>query len=274
MNTNIIKQNMFNTVIKINQKQLDKKVKNIKNIIKIYKKINIPYPIKQFYNSIIPLNIFQTWHSKSLPPLMTETKNIIQNMNPAFNYYLFDDNDCREFIKNNFNSNILNAFDSLIPGAYKADLWRYCILYKKGGIYLDIKYTPLNGFKFINLTEKEHFVLDMNKVGIYNALMVCLPNNPILLKAINKIVQNVKNKYYGISHLEPTGPRLLAYFFTIHDKNNLDMKHDIINSNENRFIFFNNYAIFKSYSGYLEEHDKYKKQLHYGVLWKNRQIYI
>lgn len=60
------------------------------------------------------------------------------------------------------------------------------------GIYLDIKYQPINGFKFINLAEKEHWVLDCNKIGIYNALMVCKPGNNILLQAIKQIVENVK----------------------------------------------------------------------------------
>ena len=60
---------------------------------------------------------------------------------------------------------------------------------------MDIKYRPLNNFRFITMTEKEHWVLDADKNGVYNALMVCKPKNEILLKAINKIVENVKNKY-------------------------------------------------------------------------------
>jgi mannosyltransferase OCH1-like enzyme len=242
-------------------------------IKKIIKKITIPYPMKYYYNSIIPLNIFQTWHTKDLPPLMKETTKLIQQNNPKFNYYLFDDNDCRNFIKDNFKEDVLKTFDTLIPGAYKADLWRYCVLYKKGGIYLDIKYRPFKNFKFINLTEKEHFVLDANNLHIYNALMVCLPGNEILLKAINKIVENVKNKFYGSSPLEPTGPSLLAYFFTENQKTNLDMKHFFYETHENRFITFNNFIVFKSYDGYLKEHDIYKKQFHYNILWKNRNIY-
>jgi hypothetical protein len=67
---------------------------------------------------------------------MFQSVNNIKKKNPRFKYYLFDDNDCREFIKNNYSDKILNAFNSLIPGAYKADLWRYCILYKYGGIYI------------------------------------------------------------------------------------------------------------------------------------------
>ena len=127
----------------------------------------------------IPANIFQTWHSKKLPPLMFKNILEIKQNNPNFNYYLYDDNDCRNFLKNHFPIKVLNAYDSLIPGAYKADLWRNCILFKMGGIYMDIKFRPINGFKLYNLLEKEHWVQDINPNYIYNAVMVCKPNNKV-----------------------------------------------------------------------------------------------
>ena len=57
----------------------------------------------------IPANIFQTWHSKKLPPLMFKNILEIKQNNPNFNYYLYDDNDCRNFLKNHFPIKVLNA---------------------------------------------------------------------------------------------------------------------------------------------------------------------
>ena len=239
----------------------------------LQQQLKIPYPMKRFYKTEIPLNIFQTWHTKDLPPLMNQTVEYIKSLNPAFTYRLFDDIECYNFIKNNFDKVILDAFDKLIPGAYKADLWRYCVLYKLGGIYLDIKYKPVNDFKFINLAEKEHWVLDCDKKGIYNALMVCKPANNILLQAINQIVENVKNNYYGESSLHPTGPLLLARYFNENEKKNFDMKHNIFENANNRLIYFNKYIILKTYVGYIEEHDNNKKVNHYSSLWGEKRIY-
>jgi mannosyltransferase OCH1-like enzyme len=233
---------------------------------------NKKYPIKNFYHSVIPLNIFQTWHTKLLPPGMKRNIELIKKMNPRFNYQLFDDTDCHDFIRDNFDVSVLNAFNKLIPGAYKADLWRYCVLYKLGGIYLDIKYSPANGFRFINLTESEHWVLDADGYGIYNALMVCKAGNPILLSAIQQIVEHTQTNFYGSDSLEPTGPKLLASFIHSDEKNKLNMKHSAIDMN-NRFIFFHNYLIFKNYNGYLNENNKYKKTDHYTGLWNQRKIY-
>lgn len=77
---------------------------------------NTLFPNKKLdeYNIVVPPNIFQTWHTKQLPPMMFKSIQQIKKNNPRFNYFLFDDNDCREFIKNNFSQDILNAYDSLI----------------------------------------------------------------------------------------------------------------------------------------------------------------
>ena len=140
MNYNIIQTTISNAVNSAAMKGIKlQKIKDKRMGAELVIKTKVPYPMKQQYYPVIPLNIYQTWHTKDLPPLMRNAVNKIIRMNPRFNYKLFDDNDCRNFIKDNFNEDVLNAFDTLIPGAYKADLWRYCILYKNGGVYLDIK---------------------------------------------------------------------------------------------------------------------------------------
>jgi mannosyltransferase OCH1-like enzyme len=266
---NIMKTNMRQQI----ESRPNRNILNPSRLSAAKSALSLSYPTKSHYNNIIPLNIFQTWHTKQLPPMMLKTTEFIKQSNQEFNYMLFDDNDCREFIKTNFNSDVLNAFDTLIPGAYKADLWRYCVLYIKGGIYLDIKYMPINGFKLITLTENEHWVLDMDNNGVYNALIIAKPGNAILLQAINNIVVNVNNKYYGNSCLDPTGPLLLANFFSSEQKKSFDMKHTFYVSMKYRFILFNNYFVFKSYNEYLDEHAHNKKVQHYTVLWKHRSIY-
>jgi mannosyltransferase OCH1-like enzyme len=38
-----------------------------------------------------------------------------------------------------FDERAARAYHALIPGAAKSDLFRYCVLYDRGGVYLDIK---------------------------------------------------------------------------------------------------------------------------------------
>ena len=177
------------------------------------------------------------------------------------------------FIKNNFDKNVVNAYESLIPCAYKSDLWRYCILYIHGGIYLDIKYKCVNGFKLSSIT-KETFVRDRPNKCVYTALIATLPKNKIMLKCINQILWNVKNKYYGENALYPTGPRLLGSFFEQDTINTLHLKFTGSDKiNKNWFGIFGKHFILVYYAGYREEQDKYKKFKTYGHFWSERNIY-
>jgi mannosyltransferase OCH1-like enzyme len=226
-----------------------------------------------YYKNIIPLNIYQTWHTKNLPYYMNKCVQKLKDTNPEFNYYLFDDDDCRIFIKKYFSKDVLNSFDKLIPGAYKADLWRYCVLYIKGGIYLDIKFCPVNNFKLLNLINKEYFCKDIpsSGSGIYNAIIISKPKNRLLLTAINTIVKNVNKNFYGYSSLEPTGPLLLKKIFSKKNINTLEMylgvKDNIFN------IYLNDKPIFTIYKQYRDEQTNTSNNTHYNTLWKNKSIY-
>lgn len=234
-------------------------------------------------SNIIPKYIFQTWHSNVLPKNMQICVNKLKEENPEFKHFLFDDNDCRNFIQQYFDADILYAFDHLKPGTYKADLWRYCILYIYGGIYLDIKYQPIDGFKFKYFLDKEYFVLERpsdafwkpNEYGIYNALMICKPYNDLLLKAIYKISENVKNEEYGYSNLYPTGPGLLGslYFGNISKNINKIYDFELFFDVKARGIVYKNTLVLQKYQEYYEEQSTYQKTEYYATMWKNRDIY-
>jgi len=234
----------------------------------------------------IPLNIYQTWKTKDLPPKMRECVNLLKQNNSEFTYYLYDDNDCRNFIETYFTYDVLDAYDSLIPGAYKADLWRYCVLYINGGIYLDIKFYTVYPFKLIDLVDKEYFVKDYKKsgYGIYNAFMVCKKGNNKLSECINHIVYNVKNRYYTSSTLGITGPLLLRYFFTKLEFDNLELYLDDKKNNcyKNNNCCPYNYCIYYKGNPILSIYNEYRNiteigtnnQLPYEKLWNDRKIYL
>ncbi len=230
------------------------------------KTINI---IKHKGSTVIPLNIFITWNTKELSPSIEKAINTIIFNNSEFNLYIYDDEDCRNFLKKYFIPDVVNAFDSLIPGAYKADLWRYCVLYYYGGIYQDIKYYPVGKFKYINLTDKEYFVRDrdLGGGGVYNGLLVCKPNNTVLYKCINRIIIHVKRKFYGSSPLEPTGPLLMKKFVSKNDMKDC-LKFTVENGID--YILKDNNKILQSIKEYRNEQNKGN---HYNKLYFEKKIY-
>ena len=255
----------------------------IYNKLKTIKSTN--FKIKDSYNSVIPLNIYLTWGTKELPIKMQENVDRMKKVNPEFNIQLYDDNDCRKFIKKHFSKDILTAFDTLKPGAYKADLWRLCILYINGGIYSDIKFNCINNFKFIALTEKEHFILDRpgywkeGNIGLHNAILVAKSKNILFLRCINKISENVKNKNYDYSELYPTGPGLLGEEYVKMLKENESTIESELNKldlclEENEQIIFNNVPILKTnYKEYRDEQKLFAKTQTYWDIYNLKQIY-
>jgi len=244
--------------------------------------LNSPSPLipTQFYypkskntniNLITPLSVYMTWGYSSVPQDMYT--NITTNItnNPEFDFYIYDDNKCKEFIKNNFDEEVLHAFNNLVPGAYKADLWRYCILYKKGGIYIDIKYSIKT--KLIDIVKKYPlcFVKDRPTNRIYNGVMIAPPNLNIFDLAIKQVVQNVKNKYYGRDPLDPTGPGLLGNI--IYD-NNYHSTVQLLFVTDSVIVDSNNKTIFKNYPTYRKEQQKNQKTKTYSDLWLNNKIYL
>lgn len=234
----------------------------------------IDVPPNVAINTVIPLNIFQTCDSKNLPAKMKQCIQSISIDNPEFNHYLYNDDECRTFIETYFDVDILNAYDTLVPGAFKADLWRYCVLYKYGGIYIDIKYKCVGGFKFLSLTDDEYFVKDLSiKEAVYNALIVAKAGNLILKQCIEQVVNNVKNRFYGTDSLEVTGPKMVIKFLSPMDIMKLPRLNHVCDKDNKFFIDQYNVHILQFYDGYRNDQISKPGFRSYGSLWAQRKIY-
>ena len=87
---------------------------------------------------MIEKNIFQSWHTKQLHPLVQQKINSFKELNSDYSYYLYDDNDMDDFVNQHFSGEISELYNKLNIIVAKVDFWRYLVLYKYGGIYLDM----------------------------------------------------------------------------------------------------------------------------------------
>ena len=229
-------------------------------------------------NYVVPLNIFQTWHNKTLPPKMKACVDSVMRDNPNFKHYMYDVEDCRKFIRDEYDFNVLNAYDSLIPLAYKADLWRCCILYKYGGVYLDIKFGCINGFCFESLCDDDYFVKDrshvLGKDAVFNALIIARPKNEILYNCIRQIVKNVKNRFYGDSPLDITGPIMMIRCFSPEDKEKLNRLIYIDVEERAYYIIYGHKLILMMYPEYRNEQMMDTVAPRYAYMWDSRTVFI
>ena len=109
--------------------------------------VTVPKKIKprrdSQYVQKIPKIIWQTMNTNRLPIFMKNYTDSWINLNPEYEYRFFDDDDIITFLKTDF-PDYLQGYNRLKFGASKADLWRYLIIYRYGGIYADIDSRCLN----------------------------------------------------------------------------------------------------------------------------------
>ena len=176
------------------------------------------HPKYQNNHHKIPFILYKTGEvsKENLPDQIKELFIKIKKENIGIEIKYFGDSDRVHFIKSHFNDDVLRAYLNLKPGAYRADLFRYCILYINGGIYGDLTQTYLVPLKELVNLNKDSIILVKDYLhdpqtsnGIYNAFIASERKNPLLKIAIHKIVQNVNNQHYGVNSLDTTGPYLL-----------------------------------------------------------------
>lgn len=156
--------------------------------------------------------IYITDKPRALPELLQSTSSSVKAIYPNYDYTLYNGETLRCFIESNFDKDVLAAFDKLRPYAYKADLGRYCLLFKNGGWYFDISVRLLFGLN----TADNIRMIAFRDTGVQthitwsasNSVIYAKKESPVFLKAIELIINNCKSNYYGINPLCPTGPNL------------------------------------------------------------------
>ncbi len=175
-------------------------------------RFTIPKQSDSFFKSSsiykIPKIIWQTNYTNevSLPVYCNYLFNRL--ISPDYEYRYMGHKDREIFLKENSPIEVYEAFMKLNDGAAQSDLWRLFVLNFYGGIYMDIDshcVWTLSGL--IKSTDKEVFLL--NKEHFTNYFIATTPNNPILIDAINLIVENINSKNIEGGVYKLTGPSVL-----------------------------------------------------------------
>lgn len=166
---------------------------------------------------------------------------------------------------------VVHEYHTLVPGAYKADLVRYCLLWLYGGWYADIALDIIGDLtQFSN--QSLVVVQDLHREGYWNGLIGSEPRHPALQQAMEMIKENVAACFYGTRDLDPTGPTLWKIACaTAHPSIILSAHaHDggIMHINghlaHNKFVGYKTHFLMMGYNTYNAS---------YGDLWNQRRIY-
>lgn len=187
----------------------------------------------------VPRHLHQTFPTMDLPEQFGSQVTALRLRNPDWAYTLYDNEAVEDYIASAYGENVLALYHSINPGygAARADLFRYLLMYREGGIYLDIKSgadRPLNeiasssaGFlltQWARVPERATF-------GVHPELAHCLGGeyqqwqittvrgHPFLRAVIERVLNNIahyspwRNGTGGNGTYRVTGP--IAYTLAI-----------------------------------------------------------
>ena len=239
----------------------------------------------------IPAILYKQGETDNLPEPIVELYRTIESENPSYRVVYFSDRTRRQFIAERLEgtfSGVLAAYDRLIVGAYRADLFRLCVLFANGGVYGDFSQQYLAPLDSLVDRRRDELVLTLDAPkprrmewppysGISNGFLASRPGHPFVAHCIRQIVENVQKSYYGSSSLDPSGPSLLRdvlcrhpetrYRMDVaklfHGKGSCSMYYQRLGTHERviQHKLPGHYALMKTAGE------------HYDIAWRHRRMY-
>jgi mannosyltransferase OCH1-like enzyme len=237
----------------------------------------------------IPKWIFRTGglEYEDLPVQIQTIYTHILDNNPEYELFYFSDRDCVEFILKEYGQAYLDYYNMLIPTAYKADLFRYCLLNKYGGCYGDLTLLPLISYEEMTRGVDRVLVRDDgsgSKGSLWNASMCTKAADPILYSCIAICIDHIITRYFGNTPIDVTGPTVLGEAFRqveYNTPNEFDIPlgdnrgsriyvHDLnvyVRDVNDRAVIIKKMTDIHNTTLYSE------KNVHYDTAWHNKKIY-
>lgn len=185
----------------------------------------------------IPPIVHQTWAVNSFGRTHRASLRRFRALNADYGFRLWVETDIDAYMAANWSHHpVYDVFARAEFGPLKTDVWRYCVLYDLGGVYLDISKAVVVPLRELIRPETE-VMISFDKRSIFSAeqgesltdrvlvqdravsnwLMAVAPRHPLMLKVIDSIA-HAYGSYQGIPFKNPkdaildfTGPRRLTH---------------------------------------------------------------
>jgi mannosyltransferase OCH1-like enzyme len=155
----------------------------------------------------IPKTIYQTYKTSKLPWLTRWHIKQMLKKNPEYDYQFYDNDRVSSFIKDNFDEKTYSLYCKINIGACKADFFRYAILYKKGGVYLDIDSLILKKLDdFILPEDKAIITKEKNEGLLVQWGLIFEAQHPFLKRTLDLIIDNLEHNRFPFDVHKMTGP--------------------------------------------------------------------
>eukprot|EP00899_Mesostigma_viride_P023136 jgi/Mesvir1/4006/Mv03700-RA.1 len=169
-------------------------------------------------NGMIPHVLHRVFTSRRVTQRFREVLDKAGQVDPSLEFTFADFPTAEAYISARCGPRIAWAFRMLLPGAYKADLYRCCVLYAEGGYYADIGMqlmAPVASFVNDNATFVVAVDPGLPGRGLLNGFLGSVRGHPVMREMMVQIVRHVEACWYTddqtvIGALAVSGPELLG----------------------------------------------------------------
>jgi mannosyltransferase OCH1-like enzyme len=164
------------------------------------------------WSQMIPKLIHQTAKTNEVPRNCIAYQEKLRELHPDWTYRLWTDADNLEFVSKEY-PEFRDIFVKLPRNIMRADVIRYLLLYRLGGLYLDLDYEMLKPFDLLNHGAVLPWETDSQRVPgdgrIANSLMAAEPGHPFFKMVIDDLKSNPPLSA-TVDVLDATGPDFLT----------------------------------------------------------------
>jgi len=161
---------------------------------------------------MIPKIIHQTWKNEIIPDKWKDAVESVKENNKKYKYILWTDIMMDNFVKQEYPL-FYKHYINYPYNIQRCDVFRYLVLYKYGGIYLDMDIIckkSFDDFLKYNIVFARSYNINSS---FTNSFFMSIPKHPFIKYCIENLLDNYYNFYYFGKHLHimySTGPLFLT----------------------------------------------------------------
>ena len=129
--------------------------------------------------------VFQTWREKKFYKKIEKLRKKIIIENSKFKFELFSDEEMNKSIEEYFDKEIIKSYFKLNHYAARSDFWRYLMLHRFGGVYLDIDSLILKDLSPIFFKNKSMLTLEPSKTNFIQWILIFKKRIKFLRNVLN-----------------------------------------------------------------------------------------
>ena len=177
----------------------------------------------------IPKIIHQTFKSSELPFLTRWHIARFRKKNPEYLYEFYDDQRIDDFLLKEFGTEILSLYKRINIGAAKADFFRYAVLYKKGGVYVDIDSGIRNRLDSFILPDDTAVITKEGDPNLFAQwALIYAAGHPFLKQTIDLVLENIRRDKYPHDVHRMTGPSAYTEAIRLCLENDPEIKYRVL----------------------------------------------